>query len=133
MATMRVLLTSSHRYPASSKNGSGRHPRDYPSGSGYHLHDLLAQGLVEEGHEVFYQLQRGADAPPPPGVNLVTTPISEVNICHAPIGPPGSADATLEFAAAHRKPCLLTCHMKQASGPAGSNWVFVSRSLAQAH
>src|SRR5262249_8814426 len=130
---MRVLLTSSHRYPASGRKGSGLHPREYPSGSGYHLHDLLAQGLVEEGHDVFYQLQKGAEAPPPPGVRLVNAPVSEIDICHAPIGPPGSEDGMLRFAAAHRKPSLLTCHMKRPNLRAESNWVFVSRFLARAH
>ena len=130
---MRVLLTSSHRYPASSKHGSCLHPREYPSGSGYHLHDLLAQGLAEEGHDVFYQLQKGAESPAPQGVRLVNAPVSEIDICHAPIGPPGSAEAMIQFAAAHRKPALLTCHMKQPNGRVEPNWVFVSRFLARAH
>ncbi len=130
---MRVLLVSSHRYPASGKNGSGLHPRKYPSGSGYHLHDLLAQGLAEEGHEVFYQIHDGAETSLPPGVNLVRAPVADVDLCHAPLGPPGFEKAMLEFGATHRKPCLLTCHMKVADSNGDSNIVFVSRALAEAH
>jgi glycosyltransferase involved in cell wall biosynthesis len=130
---MRILLASSHRFPAYSKNSSGRHPKEYPSGSGYHLHDLLAKGLAEDGHEVFYHLEKGAETSLPPRVKLVEGPISEVDILHAPIGPPGFAEKILEFAAEHRKPCVLTCHMKRTDATAASNWVFVSRSLAQAH
>jgi glycosyltransferase involved in cell wall biosynthesis len=129
---MRILLVSSHRYPASGKSGTGLHPKDYPSGSGYHVHDLLAQGLAEEGHEVFYQIEKGAESPLPPGVSLVRAPVAEVDICHAPLGPPGFEKSMLEFGAANRKPCLLTCHMKQ-DGICQPNWVFVSRALAQAH
>jgi glycosyltransferase involved in cell wall biosynthesis len=130
---MRILLASSHRFPASGKDGSGLHPRDYPSGSGYHVQDLLAQGLAEEGHEVFYYLQKGAEILPPQGVEVVPTPVSQVDICHAPIGPPGFAESILEFAAAHGKPCLLTCHMKEAGRIAEPNWLFVSRALAQSY
>jgi glycosyltransferase involved in cell wall biosynthesis len=130
---MRILLVSSHRYPGSGKNSSGLHPKEYPSGSGYHLHDLLAQGLAEEGHEVFYQIHKGAEIPLPPGVNLVRAPVAEVDICHAPLGPPGFEKAMLEFGAAHRKPCLLTCHMKVTGIQGDSNMVFVSRALAVAH
>ena len=130
---MRVLLASPHRYPASGQNGSGLHPREYPSGSGYHLHDLIAQGLAEEGHHVFYYVKKGAEIPLPAGVVQVAAPIAEIDLCHAPIGPHGFAEAMLDFGYAHHRPCLLTCHMKETDGPASSNWVFVSRSLARAH
>ncbi|HEV2687747.1 MAG TPA: glycosyltransferase [Bryobacteraceae bacterium] len=130
---MRILLASSHRFPAFGSTGSGMHPREYPSGSAYHLHDLLAQGLAEEGHEVSYYLEKGAAGPAPPGVTLVPAPISEFDVCHAPIGPPDFAESILEFTTSHRKPCLLTCHMKEAGRVAEPNWLFVSRALAQAY
>ncbi|MBV9937105.1 MAG: glycosyltransferase [Acidobacteriaceae bacterium] len=130
---MRVLLASPHRYPVSGQNGSGLHPREYPSGSGYHLHDLIAQGLAEEGHEVFYYIQKGTEIPLPSGVLQVETPVPNVDVCHAPIGPPRFAETILEFADAQRIPCLLTCHMREADEPAKPNWVFVSHSLARAH
>src|SRR5882757_5961066 len=62
---MRILLACQHRYPASGETGSGLHPKEFPSGSAYHLHDLLAQGLAELGHDVFYLLQQGAEVPLP--------------------------------------------------------------------
>jgi glycosyltransferase involved in cell wall biosynthesis len=134
---MRVLLVAYHRYPAFEERGSGRQPAEYPSGSGYHLHDLLARGLAEEGHEVFYQLSRGSSQPMPPGVALVSEPPPFVDICHG-IFVGSRADETLSFAAAHGKPCLLTCHLDLRNrgvdpGAAAPNWVFVSRTTAQAH
>jgi glycosyltransferase involved in cell wall biosynthesis len=130
---MRILLVAFHRYPASGANGSGPHPKEFPSGSGYHLHDLLAQGLAEAGHEVFYHLKKGSETALPGGVNEVSALVSDIDICHAPIGPPGLAEEVMEFCARHRKPCLLTCHMRLEDTVAESNWVFVSRSLARAH
>jgi len=130
---MRILLASPHRYPAFGRTSSGLHPRSYPSGSGYHLHDLLAQGLAEEGNEVLYFVEKGAELPMPFGVTQVSSITPDVDIIHAPIGPPGFAEKKVAFAATHGIPCLLTCHMLEHEKPLGANWVFVSRSLAQAY
>ena len=130
---MRILLASPHRYPAFGRAGSGLHPREYPSGSGYHLHDLIAHGLAEQGHEVFYYVQKGAEIPMPSGVKCVSSPVSDVDICHAPIGPPGFSESMLSLCAAWTTPCLLTCHMFDSGMSGASNWVFVSRSLAKAY
>jgi glycosyltransferase involved in cell wall biosynthesis len=134
---MRVLLVAYHKYPAYEPCGSGPHPRDYPSGSAYHLHDLLAQGLAEEGHEVFYLVKKGADQPLPAGVKLVSHHVPEADICHA-IAVPSLADDTLQYATQHDKPCLLTCHMDLRirgldRAMAEPNWIFVSRTVARAH
>jgi glycosyltransferase involved in cell wall biosynthesis len=107
------------------------HPREYPSGSGYHLHDLIALGLAEEGHEVLYYVRKGAEEPMPPGVAQVHSPVRGVDICHFPIGPAGFAEEFEEFTAAHRIPCLMTCHMRDQGKAAASNWVFVSDALAR--
>jgi glycosyltransferase involved in cell wall biosynthesis len=129
---MKILVAASHRYPASGKLGSGFHPRQYPSGSGYHLHDLLAKGLAEDGHEVFYYLPNGADCPLPEGVVAVSTPVTRADIYHAPIGAPGAAEEIDEFAAREGRPRLFTCHMLEHR-PAARNWVYVSRCLAKAY
>jgi glycosyltransferase involved in cell wall biosynthesis len=130
---MRVLLASSHKYPASGLNGSGLHPREYPSGSGYHLHDLIAQGLAEEGHEVFYYVEKGAEISMPRGVRQIAALMSDTDVYHAPIGPAGFAESVLKFSEGCNKPCLLTCHMMELQKSAAANWVFVSRTLACAH
>jgi hypothetical protein len=130
---MRVLLASSHRYPAYSQTGSGFHPKQYPSGSGYHLHDLIARGLAESGHQVFYFLLDGAEAPAPPGVTLVPELCGDVDIWHAPIGRPGFGESIVASAAQHRIPCVLTCHIQRDDGGGQPNWLFVSRALAQAY
>lgn len=79
---MRILLSSEHRYPAFDDIGTGRHPKPYPSGSGYWIHDLLARGLAELGHEVFYLLRKGAAKPLPPGVRAVSRPVWDADILH---------------------------------------------------
>jgi len=130
---MRILLASQHVYPIANGDGCGLHPKKFPSGSGYHLHDLLAKGLAEEGHQVVYQVERAPGAPLPRGVEFVSEPVCGIDVCHTIIGPPGSADQLLAHANDQRKPCLLTCHMLRPGTPAGSNWIFVSRSLARAY
>jgi hypothetical protein len=130
---MRVLLVADHRYPAFGANGAGLHPREYPSGSSYHLHDLIALGLVEEGHEVFYLVQGGAEIPLPPGVKLVSDALPEVDICHSMAGPPPLAEEAARIAARLRVPCLLTCHKVRPGSLAQPNWVFVSRAHARAY
>ncbi len=132
---MRVLLSSDHRYPALEEVGSGRHPKLYPSGSAYLLHDLLARGLAELGHDVFYLLREGAGKPLPDGVTLVSELLPDADILHTvayhdeDLIPPRQAS---------RKPWVTTCHLDlEARGKARSsttdNWIFVSRTLAELH
>ena len=128
---MRVLLSSDHEYPAANPIGSGLHPKKFPSGSGYILHDLLANGLAELGHDVFY-LVRHAHAPAPPGVKLIFSPVKDVDILHVISG----RDAAL--IAESRKPWVATCHMDDRTrgrerDPIVQNWIYVSRALAQLH
>jgi len=130
---MRILLTSDHKYPALTDVGSGLHPKEFPSGSGYLIHDLMARGIAELGHEVFYLVRRGAEKTPPPGVTLVSNPIPDADILHII----SDRDAELiEEREASRKPWVATCHLDlKARGLARSvsteNWIFVSRTLAQ--
>jgi glycosyltransferase involved in cell wall biosynthesis len=128
---MRILLSSDHEYPAANANGSGLHPKKFPSGSGYILHDLLAKGLAELGHDVFYLVRR-SHAKAPRGVNLIYEPVSEVDILHTISG----RDATLIEES--RKPWVATCHMDERTrgrerDAATPNWIYVSRTLAQLH
>ena len=128
---MRILLSSDHEFPAANPNGSGLHPKKFPSGSGYILHDLLAKGLAELGHEVFYLVRRShADAPA--GVNLIFEPVQDVDILHTISG----RDAALIEES--QKPWVATCHMDERTrgrerDPVSQNWIYVSRTLAQLH
>lgn len=130
---MRVLLVSDHRYPAFGAQGSGLHPRQYPSASGYYLHDLIALGLAEEGHEVFYRLSDGAEIPLPRGVNLVSGAVPDADICHSLVRPPQLAEEATQLASRMAIPCLLTCHKVQKGCVAQPNWLFVSRSHARSY
>ncbi len=132
---MRVLLSSTHRYPAFGESGIGLHPKAFPSGSSFYIHDLLAQGLGELGHEVFYFLRNGADAPAPTGVTLVSEPVSDAHILHTIT----FRDEDLIAARQSRgQPWVATCHLDlKARGmerrSVTGNWIFVSRTLAQSH
>lgn len=135
---MRVLLTSKHRYPAFGKVGAGRTPRKFPSGSAFFIHDLLAKGLGELGHEVFYLLPEGADTSLPAGVTLVSEGGEgdrEVDIIHTITFRDEGLSPELQ---ALGKPWVTTCHLDlNARGlersPPMANWIFVSRTLAELH
>lgn len=132
---MRLLLASSHRYPAFGEVGSGLRPKAVPSGSGFYIHDLLARGLAELGHEVFYLLPRGADKPLPAGARLIRELRHDVDILHAIADHEG--DLVREMRS-RRKPWVTTCHLDlRARGmersPTTDSWIFVSRTLARLH
>jgi glycosyltransferase involved in cell wall biosynthesis len=132
---MRVLLSSGHRYPAFNDVGNGLHPMLVPSGSGYMIHDLLAKGLAELGHDVFYLLRNGAVKPLPPGVKLVSKIPVDAHVLHTHAQ---HDDDLIKERKWGRKPWVTTCHLDLASrghqrSPTGLNWIFVSRTLAQLH
>lgn len=132
---MRILLSSEHRYPASDDVGAGLHPKPYPSASGYWIHDLLAKGLVELGHEVFYLLRQGAAKSPPPGVQVVPRPVWDADILHTISD---HDDELIREWQSRGKPWVSTCHIDMttrgmAQRPTTNNWIFVSRTLARRH
>src|ERR1700730_3962164 len=132
---MRILLSSSHRYPAFNEEGNGRHPMLFPSGSGYMIHDLLSKGLAEFGHDVFYLLRKGTEKPLAPGVELVSKLRVDAHIL------PTLAyhdDDLVRERQWGRKPWVTTCHLDLKTrgherSPGSVNWIFVSRTLAQLH
>jgi glycosyltransferase involved in cell wall biosynthesis len=133
---MRVLLSSDHEYPAANINGSGLHPKKFPSGSGYTLHDLLAKGLAELGHDVFYLVQGSTKSlSAPPGITLIFEPVKDADILHTISGRDAALIGEWE-SRGHR--WVATCHMdEQARGreraTTTQNWIFVSRTLAELH
>lgn len=132
---MRILLWSNHQHGSYSGNGVGRHPRVITSGSGHYLHDALAKGLAELGHEVLYHLEGGASAPLPEGVQPITVPPESVDILHNYSAIISHAGLT-NYVNQRGIPWVATCHLDiQDRGAdrscARSNWIFVSRTLAQ--
>jgi glycosyltransferase involved in cell wall biosynthesis len=130
---MRILLSSNHRYPGSPKKGHGLQPKQWPSGSGFLIHDLIAKGLAELGHEVFYRLPEGATEPLPSGVQLVDDLVEGVEIVHTMSG---RDLVLLETARARGIASVVTCHLdptvpgRVVPDPIRGNWIFVSRTLA---
>lgn len=134
---MRVLLSSDHEYPAANGNGSGLHPKKFPSGSGYILHDLLAKGLAELGHDVFYLVRRSASnsSPAPYGISLIYEPVIHADVLHTISG---RDTALIKEWESRGKPWVATCHMDERTrgrdrGAIMPNWVYVSKTLAQLH
>ena len=136
---MRVLLSSDHEYPSSNGHGSGLHPKAFPSGSGYILHDLLAKGLAELGHEVSYLVRRlradFSENEVPPGIKLVFAPDFTADVLHTISGRDAALIAEWE---ARAKPWVATCHMDEQTrgrerGHSRQNWIFVSQTLAHLH
>jgi glycosyltransferase involved in cell wall biosynthesis len=142
---MRILLSSPHPYPALTGIGSGLQPKRFPSGSGYLVHDLIAKGLAELGHEVFYLVPHEIGQPAVKGITFVAEPVGEADVLHTVLG------FDEELASAWRalgKPWITTCHMDPVAyrrlrealegggrerPPSMENWIFVSRTLAQLH
>lgn len=132
---MRLLLSSDHRYPPFGDVGSGPHPKLFPSGSAYQVHDLLARGLAELGHEVSYLLREGADKPLPEGVTLVSDLTPDADVLHTVAYHDEDLIPRMQ---SKGRPWVTTCHLDLvARGKPRSetteNWIFVSRALAQVH
>ncbi len=132
---MRVLVSSTHSFPALTETGSGLEPKPFPSGSGYLVHDLMVRGLAELGHQVSYLVPHTPGDHPTSGVTLVSEPNYEADILHT------ISDRDEELVRewqSRRKPWVTTCHLDpRARGnerpPSTENWIFVSRTLAQLH
>jgi glycosyltransferase involved in cell wall biosynthesis len=135
--SVRILLSSNHPYPASRSSGSGTNPKEFPSGAGFVIHDLVAKGLAEAGHEVFYLLPRGAEAPLPSGVTLLREPRFDVDVIHTITM---RDHALARHARQAGIPWVATCHHDPTHDPTWGgrlipeeiqdNWIFVSRTLA---
>lgn len=139
---MRVLLSAHHHYPADPPSGSGLQPKAFPSGSAIYLHDLLAQGLAELGHDVSYLLPGGAGAALPDGVALLkeAPPAHEldVDVYHTLLYTQSGEDALGRSLQARRRAWVTTCHMDRRSRGLerqrlGSHAIYVSPSLARSH
>jgi glycosyltransferase involved in cell wall biosynthesis len=91
-------------------------------------------GLTELGHEVFYLLPKGAEAPLPQGVTLLSKPITDVDVFHTMTFRDAELVRWIEDA---RKPWVATCHLdptvpgRTLPDPIRDNWIFVSRTLAR--
>lgn len=126
---MRVLMTGEHVYPL-SRVSAGRTPKPMPSASGQRVHDWIAKGLAELGHDVRYFIANRVEGPPPPGVTLVSGLTGDADILHtyALRGP--------RHDLAWGKQYVATCHLDPRSRglapmDAPPNWIFVSPSLAR--
>src|ERR1700756_4303792 len=132
---MRILLWSNHQYGSCFGAGTGRRTREFPSGSGHYIHDVLAKGLAELGHKVFYHLQAGILEPLAARVERITFPPDSVDILHN-YSSSRSEPGLMSYVNRRRIPWVATCHLDiKARGLdrsyAGGDWIFVLRSLGR--
>lgn len=131
---MRVLMTGNHTYPL-PRTGSGFAPKAMPSAGAQRVHDAVAKGLAELGHEVLYFLTGPVEGPPPPGITIVRELVEDADVLHTYALRDPSYGARWS---ALGKPWVATCHIDlrsrdRAPAAADDNWVFVSRTLAAAY
>ena len=107
--------------PSNSNRSVGLNASPNPSRAPQIVHDLLAKGLGELGHTVFYKLDGGQSESLPPGVFPVPDTLPEVDICH-----------NIESS---KHPWVTTHHgFYGDAGPQPTRHsIFVSRALAHAH
>ncbi len=132
---MRILLTAKHRYPAGGRTSTGLQHTPRSVGGSAFVHDWLAKGLAELGHEVLYYLPKGADCPLPQGVRLVSEPVDDINILHYYNTHWINGDPSIARATELSKPWVVTCHADPGpeARPIPPNWIFVSRTLAHCY
>lgn len=129
---MRILLVSNHAYPINKWCGSGLKPKRFSSGSAHHIHDLLAKGLAELGHEVFYQLERGTTESLPENVTFVSDHIPPIDIVH------GIDPILVANQLPRQYPWVVTCHSGKGYYDldlmsSTQNWIFVSSTQAESY
>ena len=140
---MKILLSTTHRYPAGGRTGSGLGSNSRAGGGAAYVHDYLAKGLAELGHDVYTNLGGGFDPPLAAGVRYVSDAPPGIDILHQINAQFLVRDWPEPKLRNLKSAWLATCHI-DATGyetpPAGHrrgamppNWVTVSESLARAY
>lgn len=133
---LRILLWANHKYTVGRSSGTCLNSRVGVRGGSRVVHDNLAKGLAELGHEVFYRLE-GAEEALPAGVNLVSGFVPEIDIIHHYNSQWTRGADFSDYQKSYDKPWVATCHSDPKlwgwHGAIPDNWIFVSRTLAAAH
>ena len=127
---VKILLSCNHHYPAYPSDATSMAGRS--TGSGNHIHDLVARGLAELGHDVRYLL-KGVNEPLPVGVEFVSSLPSDVDIYHT------MAYRDYEYVRVmleRKVPWLNSCHLDvrvrgNRRPPTSSNWIYASEAMAR--
>jgi glycosyltransferase involved in cell wall biosynthesis len=124
---MRILLVCNHVYPIRKTNGAGKKPTLSPSGAGCHQFDLLAQGLSEKGHEVFYLVDHLPGTISPEGVKLIDAPMEDVDIVHLKTC---KRQSVINYYQSRNIPVFETNHAFIPDSKPTCEWMYVSKTLA---
>ena len=118
---MRIFLSGHHTFPAKIRGPAG-----------CRVMDNVARGLVELGHETYYQLGGGIVEPLPDGVQAVAGPVHDADVWHV-------QDANANGVVEGDVPWVRTYHSNEPltiTAPdrcRANNWIFVSRYQANAN
>lgn len=118
---MRIYISSNHQYPAKISGTASQHTTD-----------LLAKGLGELGHDVFYDLRQNEILEPlPDSVNWVKERMFDVDILQPQDVPPSASFDS------GGKPWVRTFQAPfgnhDVADLSKENWIFVSRSHAHSY
>ncbi|MDC8005425.1 glycosyltransferase [Aureisphaera galaxeae] len=127
---MRILLARDPNYVHPQTHGAGKNPTKVPSGASNFQHDMLAKGLAENGHEVFFYVQNEEEMAHLSGVTFVDSLIEDVDIVHLKaIGDPN----IIRHYQSKNIPILSTNHGNRPDVKPLCKWVYVSKTQALAH
>ncbi|NRA11065.1 MAG: glycosyltransferase [Crocinitomicaceae bacterium] len=126
---MKILLECKlNQSPARKIIATGRAITSFPSGSIGNQFDLLAKGLVEKGHQVYYLIKDLEEGYNENGVQIVHDFIDDIDLVH--IQSTNYSD-TVAYYQSKNIPAIATNHGYVGEVDRQCKWVYVSKSLAQ--
>lgn len=127
---MRILLARDHSYIHPQLQGSGKKTTKVPSGASNFQHDMLAKGLSENGHDVFYYVKNEKEMSHLSGVKFVNVLIDDIDIVHI------KAIGELQIISYYLSkgiPILATNHGNRPEVKRHCEWIYVSKTQANFH
>ncbi len=118
---MRIYISSNHQYPARIGGLSG-----------CIVLDLMAKGLAELGHDVFYHLKNDLREPLPSGIRAIDAPMADADVYHMQdtliFGPVNNTQKP--WIRTHHGPSDMAAYKYKIADSVLEHSVFVSRSQA---
>ncbi|WP_103068975.1 glycosyltransferase [Aquimarina sediminis] len=127
---MKILLARDHSYIHPNIQGTGKKITSIPSGASNFQHDMLAKGLVENGHEVFYYVKNEKEMSHLSGIKFTNSLIDDVDIVHIKaLGEPH----IISYYLSKNIPVLATNHGHRPEVKQLCKWIYVSKTQAHSH
>jgi glycosyltransferase involved in cell wall biosynthesis len=107
--------------------GTGKRITAFPSGSSHHQHDLLARGLAERGHTVFYHVDHDDHTIADKGVHFVNHLMDDIDIVHFSAR---NTPSIRRYYQSKGLPVVATNHLYVKNETPPIKWVHVSKMIA---